>query len=323
VQLQLIDLDGIGRAQPELMRRCATRVHDFRAWGPQLRLSCRFGTYRRFEAALAQSIESARSDSPALTFYGSGDFHHISLALVRRILTPFNLLVIDKHPDWMRGVPVMHCGTWLYHAARPPHVRGIFHVGGELDFDNAYRLLAPWPDLAEGKIKVLPATRRFNKGKWSSVRHEPLRSRPNELATVERVRGLLNNDRDDLARWPLYVSLDKDVLTASEAIVNWDSGLLTTPEVEAVLQAFHEAAGGNLAGMDVVGDWSPVHVQGLFRRALHWTEHQSLIIDPAEAAAKNESLNLHLGQFMAALGKSARSQLLSDSQNNHLQGRVA
>ena len=94
-------------------------------------------------------------DEPTLTFYGSGDFHHVSLALVRRRRAPFNLLVLDNHPDWMRGVPFLHCGTWLYHAARLPQVRRIFHVGGDVDFDNVYRWLAPWPLLHAGKIVTL------------------------------------------------------------------------------------------------------------------------------------------------------------------------
>jgi hypothetical protein len=171
-------------------------------------------------------------------------------------------------------------------------------VGGDLDFDNAYRFLAPWPDLAEGKIKVLPALRQFKKGNWSRIVHEPLRGRPDVMATAERVRALLEADREDLAQYPLYISLDKDVLPASEAIVNWDSGFLAAPEIEVVLEAFLEACAGNLVGMDVVGDWSPVRARGLYRKFLHRTEHPSLTVDPAEAAAINERLNLRLIQLI-------------------------
>jgi hypothetical protein len=306
MHLQLLDLDGIGRQQRELVRQCTPRVHDLRVWGPRFRLSCRHARFRKFETALTRLLGEVPPESPPLTFYGSGDYHHVTLALIRRIQTPFNLLVLDKHPDWMRGIPVLHCGTWLYHAARLPNLRHIFHVGGELDFDNAYRFLAPWPELAAGKIKVFPAVRQFRKGRWARIANEPLRPQPNEMATAHRVRTLIGKDREVLARWPLYISFDKDVLTAGEAIVNWDSGFLTTPEVEAVLHVFREAAGGNLIGMDVVGDWSPVRVQGLYRKVLHWTEHPSLTVDPAEAAATNESFNLRLVEFVDSLGNSGR-----------------
>src|SRR5262249_11516093 len=150
--------------------------------------ACSFARFRRFERALADLPEL---EGPVLTFYGSGDFHHLSLALVRRLRQPFNLLVLDKHPDWMRGLPFLHCGTWLYHAARLPHVRRIFHVGGELDSDTAYRWLAPWPLLRSGKIPVFPAIRRFRRGTWRRVGHTPLRLSPEAPATAERIATLL------------------------------------------------------------------------------------------------------------------------------------
>src|SRR5262249_17872464 len=155
---------------------------------------------------------------------GSGDFHHTTLALLRRLTTPINLLVLDNHPDWMRGVPLLHCGTWLAHALRLPLLHTVFHLGGDVDFDNAYRWLAPWPALRSGKIRVFPAVRRFQSGGWNSVPHDPLRPHPGARLTPQRLSTLLDPHRAELARRPLYVSLDKDVLGPAEAVVNWDSG---------------------------------------------------------------------------------------------------
>jgi hypothetical protein len=298
MRVRLLDLDGGVSSQPELFRRCAAAVHDLRRWGPRIRLSCRFRSYYRFQAALAKALAHEPPTDPYITFYGSGDFHHVSLALARRIRTPFNLLVVDNHPDWMHGVPVLHCGTWLAHAARLPQVRRVFHVGGDVDFDNAYRWLAPWLQIAAGKIKVIPAIRRYTKGKWSGIRHEPLRPDRHTPAVSHRVLKLLRHDLDELNRWPLYISLDKDVLTAADAVVNWDSGRLQVAEVEAVLQAFLTASQGKLIGMDVVGDWSPVRVRGLYRKYLDWAEHPVLSVDPRAATRRNEELNLRLLAFI-------------------------
>jgi len=77
-------------------------------------------------------------------------------------------------------------------------------------------------------------------------------------------------------------------------VVNWDSGHLVTDEVLDVLGAFVGAAAGNLAGMDVVGDWSPVRVQGMLRRFFHLTEHPPLAVNPHDATRRNEALNLAL-----------------------------
>ena len=90
--------------------------------------------------------------------------------LLARQASPCNLAVIDNHPDWMRGVPFLHCGTWVHHAARLSHVRRIIHIGGDVDFDNLYRFMAPWPALHRGKITVIPARRSFGRGQWRRAR---------------------------------------------------------------------------------------------------------------------------------------------------------
>jgi hypothetical protein len=309
MQTRVLDLDGSIVHQTGLLARSAAAVLPLAAWGPRLRMGCGHGAFRRFERDLARLAGPEPGGGPLLTFCGSGDFHHVSLALLRRQPRPCNLLVIDNHPDWMRGVPLLHCGTWLYHAARLPQVARVFHVGGEVDFDNAWRWLAPWPLLRSGKITVLPAVRRFRAGGWREVNHEPLRPDPDCPADRGRMKAWLHPFRAELAARPLYVSLDKDVLSADESVVNWDSGRLTTGEVQDVLRAFLSAA-GDLAGMDVVGDWSPVRVAGPLRRALHWTEHPRLTVDAAEATRRNQALNLLLLDTVGEAAAGAPPQLL-------------
>jgi hypothetical protein len=299
MEARVLDLDGSVIGQERLQRRIGPTVLPLQGWGPCIRMACRWGEFRGFEKRLEELTGSGGDSRPYLTFFGSGDFHHVSLALLRRLRQPCNLLVLDKHPDWMRGIPFLHCGTWLFHAARLPHVRHIFHVGGELDFDNGFRWLAPWNFLNGGKITVVPAVRNFRGRRWSRIDHQPLRERQDEPAGRERIEELLDPFRLELRTRPLYVTLDKDVMNSGAAAVNWDSGFLDKGEVLDVLGTFLEAAGGELAGMDVLGDWSPVQVRGLLRRVLHWTEHPSLNVDAATATALNERFNLALVEALA------------------------
>jgi hypothetical protein len=299
MQAQVLDLDGSLAPQAAVLARCRPVGVPLRTWGPRIRMACAFGRFRRFERALAGLLPPG--GEPVLTFYGSGDFHHVSLALVRRLRQPCNLLVLDKHPDWMRRIPFLHCGTWLYHAARCPHVRHVFHAGGELDFDNHYRWLAPWPELVEGRITVFPAVRAFRRGGWRRVPHEPLRPEPDTPVDAERLRLLLRPFAAVLASRPLYISVDKDVLVGADAAVNWDSGHLHLAEAQEILAAFVAAAGGRLAGMDVTGDWSRVRLRGSLRRLLHWTEHPALTVNPAEASRRNERANLALVEAAGGL----------------------
>ncbi|MHB1425425.1 MAG: arginase family protein, partial [Gemmataceae bacterium] len=306
MQPRILDLDGSLVRQTLLLRRSGAAILWLQDWGRKLRLACHHGSFTRFENQLAHRAGSPHDAQPFLNFLGSGDFHHVSLALLRRLTCPFNLLVIDNHPDWMRGVPFLHCGTWLFHAAQLPGVRRIFHVGGEVDFDNAYRWLAPWPMIRSGKVIVAPARRRFQGRCWENIAQRPLRRCPNEPAGHHPIEKWLTPYREELAAFPLYISVDKDVLISSEAVVNWDSGHLTTAEVLAIVETFSNAADGQLAGMDVVGDWSPVQTRGWMRRLLHWIEHPALDINASAAARCNELLNLRLFDCMSAISASPR-----------------
>jgi len=297
---RLLDLDGSILAQQDFTRQCGSKVVPLQDWGQRIRLASSFSGFRRFERECCKRLPDG-CNIPRLLFYGSGDFHHVTLALLRRLHEPFNLLVLDKHPDWMRGVPVLHCGTWLYHALRLPRLQRVFHLGGDLDFDNWFRLLAPWRQLRDGKIVVYPAVRRFVRGRWRHVPNEPLRESAESLLDERRLDAILGNLRTDLARHPLYISLDKDVMQARDAIVNWDSGHLELSEVCTILAWFLAACGDSLAGMDILGDWSPVRVQGRLRRALHVTEHPALDVDPAEAMRRNAQVNCTLLQTVQLL----------------------
>ena len=301
MKLRILDLDGGLTVQPSL-RRQRPEIAPCQNWGPRIRLACSFGRFRRFEASLAGRLATSSACDPWLTFIGSGDFHHVSLALVKRLTEPVNLLVIDNHPDWMRGIPILHCGTWLWHASRLPHVRRIYHVGGDVDFDNAYRYFAPWPALTSGAITVFPGVRSYRGCGWSGVQHAPLRSTRAAPAAVERIRHLLEPHAEHLSSCPLYISLDKDVLATDDAIVNWDSGHLTLTEVRDVLACFIQVANDRVAGMDVVGDWSTVSVKGWLRHLLHYTEHPLLRIAPHEALSVNDRTNQALLETLSALG---------------------
>jgi hypothetical protein len=303
MDIRILDLDGSLPRQPGLLSRYRPGLFDLLGWGPVIRLGCRFGRFRRFEQALADFLGLSGEDVGTVTLYGSGDFHHVSLALLRRISSPCNLLVLDNHPDWMRGVPFLHCGTWLYHAARLPHVRRIFHVGGDVDFDNSYRWMAPWSLLRRGKITVIPGVRQFRRGRWGNVPNQSLRGERGSPLTAGRLEELLEPLRGDLGKFPLYISLDKDVMKARESVVNWDSGHLTLAEVTMIVEGFLQTASGKLIGMDVVGDWSEVKLRGLLRRFLHWTEHPALKVSPAEADRRNEQTNLALLELIQAIGR--------------------
>ena len=298
MRIRVVDLDGSIPVQQRVLRTFQPDVHDLRRWGPRVRLACRWKRFYRFERRLDRVLGSTDYVDPWITLLGSGDFHHLTLALLRRQRHPFNLLVIDKHPAWMRGLPVLHCGGWLQHAARLPQVRRIFHLGGDANFDNAYRWVAPRNLVDQGKIVVVPATRRFEHGFWQNHPHRPLRPTMDAPIDRERLEELLWPYLEDLDRLPLYVSLDKDVMWMPESVANWDSGRLDLTEVQEILQFFLKAAGNDLLGMDICGDWSRVELHGLVRRLVHRFQHPRQKVDADQARICNERTNVMLLRFV-------------------------
>ena len=261
--------------------------------GGRIRLACAFRSFDRFQRWLGDSLPDRVA---GVTLYGSGDFHHVTLALLRRIRGPFNLLVLDKHPDWMRGIPFLHCGTWLHHALRLPGLRRAFLCGGEADFDNTYRWLAPWHDILDGRVVVFPARRRFVRGGWANVPVHPLLGDGDSPANA--LSNALSPFRDELRRYPLYISIDKDVLTLEDASVNWDSGLLRLSEAVTTVETFLAAAKGRLAGADILGDWSPVQLGNWLNRLCDRLDHPSPMLNPGEAAERNRTANAALLQAL-------------------------
>ncbi len=296
MHVRVMDLDGSVSSQQRLLRSFRPEVIDMQPLGPSLRLACRWSRFFRFEQRLDRVID--RDSPPAVHLLGSGDFHHLTLALLRRINQPFNLLVLDNHSDWAGGVPFLHCGTWLNHAAKLQNVRRIFHVGGDRNFDDWKRWLAPTGALQSGKIVSLPAVRSFKSGFWKNLPHQPLRARPESMINADRLEDVLWPYLDDLDRWPLYVTLDKNVLWLPESIANWEAGQLDLQEIREVLQFFLKASSDELVGMDIVGDWSEVRTRSAMQHLIHRWSHPKKTIDANQALMCNEHTNIALLNFL-------------------------
>src|SRR5260370_21694519 len=95
--VRVIGLDGSITAQKKLLLWHRPEIALVRDWGPRLRMACRWGRFQEFEQALDRRLRRD-GDEPCVTFCGSGDFHHVSLALLRRLRGPFHLLAFHTHP---------------------------------------------------------------------------------------------------------------------------------------------------------------------------------------------------------------------------------
>src|SRR5262249_5645298 len=85
-EVRALDLDGsvMGQARRGAALGARLRAVALRSLGPEIRYLATRGAMRRLAAALAPAARGC------LTFTGSGDFHHVTAALLRRFAEPLS-----------------------------------------------------------------------------------------------------------------------------------------------------------------------------------------------------------------------------------------
>jgi hypothetical protein len=270
------------------------RVLSARDLGPAMRLWSPPATLAELKRRIAACLP-LRGEAEVV-FAGSGDFHHVTPLLLERAIEaagePVTLVHFDNHPDWVRHAPGRHCGSWVGRAARMAGVARVITVG--VTSPDIGRARAREGDLA------LIAEDRLDLFAWASPdggdevalegRAWPTISAMGEAAFLDCLEAATPTGA-------VYVTLDKDVLRAADAVTNWDQGQAS---LEFVLAAVKRLAGeARIVGADVVGDWSsPVYGGGAAAGLLKWGEARLdqpwSRPEPEGAAHLNEAVNLRL-----------------------------
>jgi len=304
VRLRVINLDDALKKQTILLERYNPQILELTEWGPYMRIDCSFRYFWKWERALTEATGSKIDDDPErkplVTLYGSNDYHHLALSLIRRWRTPFNLVIFDNHPDWFQYYTGMHCGCWFSQAVSLPTCQMGFHFGGcSGEFGDNWSF-HPWKELLSGKIAVFPTSKKFDGLKWEQVKyHQQIRDGYNEI-TEERIRELLEPFREQLASYPLYITLDKDCMYRHHNYQNWNSGLLGRMEVIRIIKVLLEFSGGKLLALDITGEFTEVRVNGIWRHYLHKTQHDDeLNVQNSEIALEtNQETNLQIMEML-------------------------
>jgi len=105
--MNILDLDhSLTQQAPIALRLADGRAirMDLLALGPKLRLWSTERNYQRF-AKLLQERPRRAAHRPEIFFVGSGDYHHLTPALLADLREPVTLVHFDNHPDWVRFAP--------------------------------------------------------------------------------------------------------------------------------------------------------------------------------------------------------------------------
>ncbi len=264
-------------------------------WQEAIRFGCSWSTWEKFRRALQAQLPSVHGT----VCMGSGDFHHVTHLLLERCVLsqPFDVVVFDNHPDNMRFPFGIHCGSWVVHAARLPHVRCV-HVLGITSSDVAWQHAWEnhlWP-LYQGKIRYWTTGVKVDWARRCRL--------TKQIATFNDPQTLVDQF---ILEWKqrqpggVYVSIDKDVFSLEVGRTNWDQGGFDLPHAKQILEALQ----GDVIGSDITGEVSEYRYRTGWKRWLSSLDRQPAI--PTESLTTWQSqqvvLNRQLLTWLAAVSR--------------------
>lgn len=169
----------------------------------------------------------ARCPVGGIHFIDSGNYHYVTKFWTDRIHEPFALVVFDHHPDMQPPLfeHILSCGSWVKDVLESnPNCRKVVIAGAS---DELVRSV---PHGYEGMVHFYSD---------NDLDHEESRKRLSQK--------LLSD--------PVYISIDKDVLSPEYAVTNWDQGSMSLKELEKLLYIIllHHP----VLGIDICGEFLP------------------------------------------------------------------
>ncbi|CUX18320.1 arginase family protein [Clostridium sp. C105KSO13] len=170
-------------------------------------------------------------------FIDSGDYHYITRLMTDYIEEPFSLVLIDHHTDMQRPLTegLTSCGNWAREVLENnSYLQQLVLLGqeqlyiDELDVPN--------------KEKIIP------------ISYEKLET--------GQAKEYFEEIRKDV---PVYLSIDKDVLTRRFAVTNWDQGEMTVDMLKHMLKFLLIEC--EMIGIDICGEYPSADIVPAFIEA--------------------------------------------------------
>ncbi len=184
-----------------------------------------------------------------ITFIGSGNYHYVSFLFLNEITKPFTLVLFDNHPDLGTATEqeqtLLSCGTWVSYALRElPLLQRVVIIGPTTNMPH---------QAIDSRVVMFP---------FDGSHHHSLKSILSAIHTET-----------------IYISIDKDVLNRSDAVTNWDQGIMNSKTLINYLAFILKNK--QAEGIDICGEEQISPVQAFL------PEFQKLI-------SKNEEANINI-----------------------------
>jgi len=161
-----------------------------------------------------------------IKFTDSGNYHYVTYLLLEKIKQPFILVLFDHHTDMQPSFfkELMSCGCWVKKALdENQYIQRVIIIGAREKQIN----------LIEEKYrdKIICFSDEFieEKHNWEAFSQKHI-------------------------HFPIYISIDKDIINPKEAKTDWDQGNLTLNELKEIYMGICKE--NEIIGIDICGDSS-------------------------------------------------------------------
>lgn len=167
-----------------------------------------------------------------ITFIGSGNYHYVSYLLIEEIKEPFTLVLFDHHTDMMEPPcsSLLTCGSWVLKSLESLEMlKKVIIIGIRSDLTNSI------PEKFKDRVTI--------------------------FSEEEIGQASINKEIEkEIISDNVYISIDKDVLSKSDALTNWDQGKMHIDELVILINNI--AKNSNICGVDVCGEYtqSPIDI---------------------------------------------------------------
>ncbi len=298
--IRILNLDDSLTPQNNLLAQYKPEIIDLKDIGPKARL----WLDNKTKARIIERIRGLTRNS--ITFLGSGDFHQLSNILIDQFDEPISVIVFDAHPDWEALPPRLGCGSWINETLRNKNILKCILIGiSSADISTMRLQSANLASLANDKLEIYPY---LHQPSWVFFKRTPsnisLKVKEylfaNKIIWTEiRNKNLSEFILSVIKRLPakkVYLSVDKDCLKSDYALTNWEEGMLSLDELLLMLKVIKQNS--DIIGADIVGDYSPILIQGKIKKLCSRLDHPKRIraynLSPDEISRINEETNLKI-----------------------------
>lgn len=184
------------------------------------------------DEAVRRLEEAIKKHSPkGIHYIDSGNYHYISYLWLKKIEMPLELILFDHHPDMQHSLfgDILSCGGWVESALKTcGFLKRILCIGVN---------------------EQLLSEEMINRSTVTFLSKQQLEQE--DVCGV--IQQWLSMKEDHAVKeLPVYISIDKDVLSEEVVKTNWDQG---TMQMETLLTALQCIFGKRrVIGMDICGE---------------------------------------------------------------------